>query len=288
MAGLVLGITVTSGAPSPADPPPARRMRLLVGERPGVRYGNDPGLGYATAGDATPVFTAPGPPIVLVRGERSEITVENRLSTATAVHWHGIELESYYDGVPGWTGSSGRLSPPIAPGESFIASFTPPRAGTFMYHTHLDDFRQLSSGLYGALIVVAPDAPFDPATDKVFILGRDGPDDDHAPLAVNGNSHPEPLTLAVGVAYRFRFIGITPAPRVSLALTRGGAPVTWRALAKDGAELSSAERVLTEARQQVAPGETFDFEVRFDESGDLRLEAFVSDAVRTDTDIRVR
>ena len=22
----------------------------------------------------------------------------------TSVHWHGIELQSYYDGVPGWTG----------------------------------------------------------------------------------------------------------------------------------------------------------------------------------------
>ena len=33
------------------------------------------------------------------------------------------------------------------PGRSFRARFTPPRAGTFMYHTHLNDEVQLPAGL---------------------------------------------------------------------------------------------------------------------------------------------
>jgi FtsP/CotA-like multicopper oxidase with cupredoxin domain len=45
----------------------------------------------------------PGTPLVLVRGETAAITVINRLPEATTVHWHGMELESVYDGVAGWS-----------------------------------------------------------------------------------------------------------------------------------------------------------------------------------------
>ena len=85
----------------------------------------------------------------------------NRLPEATAIHWHGMELDSYYDGVHGWSGDGQRMTPMIEPGESFIVRFTPPRAGTFMYHTHLHDNRQLTSGLYGAMLVVEPGETFD-------------------------------------------------------------------------------------------------------------------------------
>lgn len=295
MAGLVLGIIVAPRtlARTP-EPPPARRLSLLVGERPGVRYGEDPGLGYALApgGDPLPVaplFTAPGPPIVLTRGESVEITIDNRLASATSVHWHGIELESYYDGVPGWTGTAGKLSPSIEPGGSFAARFAPPRAGSFMYHTHFDDKRQLTSGLYGALIVVDPAAPFDASTDKVFVYGQNGPSERHNDsLVLNGSAHPPPLSLQVGVVYRLRLMCITSAPEVALALTRGGVPIRWRALAKDGAELSAATQTAGLAEIVLSPGETRDYEVRFDQPGDLRLEASINSEVHADTEFRVR
>ena len=82
---------------------------------------------------------------MLRRDEPVEITVVNRLREATALHWHGIELDSYYDGVHGWSGAGQQVAPMIEPGGSFVVRFTPPRAGTFIYHTHLHDFRQLSS-----------------------------------------------------------------------------------------------------------------------------------------------
>jgi manganese oxidase len=81
------------------------------------------------------------------------ITIVNGITHATSVHWHGIELESYYDGVPHFGGDSRARTPYIPPGGSFVARFSPPRAGTFAYHTHFNDFAQLSTGLYGALIV---------------------------------------------------------------------------------------------------------------------------------------
>src|SRR5262245_61665714 len=96
--------------------------------------------------------TAPGPPLVLRRGEPAEITVVNHLNEATSIHWHGLEIESYYDGVHGWSGVDGRTAPMIAPGASFVVRLAPPRTGTFIYHTHIHDYRQLSSGIYGALI----------------------------------------------------------------------------------------------------------------------------------------
>ena len=70
------------------------------------------------------------------------------------MHWHGIELESYYDGVAGFAGQGRRLAPAIGPGKTFEARFTPPRSGTFIYHTHLDDVRQQRAGLSGALLVL--------------------------------------------------------------------------------------------------------------------------------------
>ena len=53
--------------------------------------------------------------IVLTRGEPVEITLINRMTEPTAIHWHGIELDSYYDGVPGYGGQPGKITPPVDP-----------------------------------------------------------------------------------------------------------------------------------------------------------------------------
>ena len=37
---------------------------------------------------------------------------------ATSIHWHGIELESAFDGVPGWSGTSLSTTPAVEPGQS--------------------------------------------------------------------------------------------------------------------------------------------------------------------------
>ena len=44
----------------------------------------------------------------------------------------------------------------MEPGQSFIVRITPPRAGTFIYHTHWHDEAQLAGGLYGPLLVMEP------------------------------------------------------------------------------------------------------------------------------------
>jgi len=102
MAGLVLGIAVTSSKSASVAAQPLRHLRLAVGQREGVDLHGDPGLGYRLEDDLAPAdrnsagaFTAPGPPIVLTRSQPVEIAVKNQLGQATSVHWHGIELESY-------------------------------------------------------------------------------------------------------------------------------------------------------------------------------------------------
>jgi FtsP/CotA-like multicopper oxidase with cupredoxin domain len=190
------------------------------------------------------------------------------------VHWHGIELESYYDGIAGWSGTPGHIAPPILPGGSFVAKFTPPRAGTFIYHTHIDDIRQLSSGLYGAMIVLEPGQSFDPVTDKTMLLSVRGPSD-NTPILFNGSEEPGAIELKAGVKYRLRFINITPHdPRLTVSLLSGSSLVSWRAIAKDGADLPSSQATLRPARQIVSVGETYDFEFEPQSAGDLRLEIF--------------
>ena len=160
MTGLVMGILVRgrdvpSGTATLNSTP--RQLTMVMRSEP-RRFGDAPAFGFALAeGPRLPPpgpVPVPGPILVLRRGEPVEIAVVNQLPEATSIHWHGMELESYYDGVHGWSGTPGRLAPSVEPGASFVVRFTPPRAGTFIYHTHVHDNRQLTSGLYGALLVV--------------------------------------------------------------------------------------------------------------------------------------
>src|SRR3954454_16656293 len=284
MGGLVLGIHVVPGAtPAPrrsADRPP-REIRLLAQAAP-RRYGTLAGMGYVVQdGAAEPArdsIDIPGPTLVLRRDEPVRITVVNHLAEPTAVHWHGIELESFPDGVPGWSGTPARLMPAIQPGDSFVAEFVPPRAGTYIYHTHANEQLQMGSGLYGALLVVDSAHPYDPETDKVILVGGAGPADSlpqfgfESPGLVNGSGDPPPLDLKVGRTYRFRLIHMNPDWRVIFSLTSDLALARWRPVAKDGADLPPSQRVPRPAWLLTGPGETADFEFTPRARGDLRLE----------------
>ena len=281
MAGLVMGITVlpseTGIAQQSKTAGPVHSLDLVASELPGL-FGSNPGMAFAipTATGGKP--TIPGPPIVLTQGQPSEIRVVNRLSEALAVHWHGIELESYYDGVPGLSGSGTHLLPPIPPGESFVAQLTPPRAGTFIYHTHIDDLKQLSSGLYGPLIVLRPGEKFDPESDRVLVLSKAGPGE--TPVWLNGSQVPNLGSFRVGQTYRLRIINILPDnPPMEVRLEAAGGPAKWRPLAKDGADLPAGQRGLRDAQQTLSIGETYDFEFRPEAAGQLTLYALRPQAV---------
>jgi FtsP/CotA-like multicopper oxidase with cupredoxin domain len=267
MAGLILGVTVTGDdPPDPVPAAPPRRLTLRMAEASPDVEGR-PVAGFALSeGDGAAPAESPGPTVVLRRGEPVEITLENGLREATAIHWHGIELASYYDGVHGFSGIGPRQTPMIAPGERFVVRFTPLRAGTFIYHTHLHDHRQLSSGLYGGLVVVEPGETFDPDTDHVLVLGRSGLTsgvlaipDGASPAVLNGLRAPR-FVWAAGRRHRLRLVNITPDDLFDVSLHTAAGPAQWTLVAKDGASLP-AEAPARPARQVIAVGETYDLVV---------------------------
>jgi FtsP/CotA-like multicopper oxidase with cupredoxin domain len=272
MGGLVLGIDVRPPRGWKPSEGARRTLRLLVqsDSTPGDKTRR---FGYALQeGDGAPQPGAvghPGPAIVLYRGEPTRIWIVNHTPEMTQVHWHGIELESPFDGVAGVSGTVGATEPPIMPGDSFEVRMTPPRGGAFMYHTHINDIRQQSHGLYGALVVLDSGAVFNPDTDRVFITG-DGPD--YLP-ELNGTRSPAPLTLRTGVQYRFRLMNVTlGAPGLKFSLVRGGAPVLWTPLGKDGYRIPAWQAEPRRAEQAVSIGETYDFAVQSADSGAAALE----------------
>jgi FtsP/CotA-like multicopper oxidase with cupredoxin domain len=207
---------------------------------------------------------------VLTRGDPVAIRVVNKLNEPTAIHWHGIELESYFDGVPGWGGDERQTTPMVLPGESFEARFTPPRAGTFIYHTHMKDLAQLSSGLYGPIIVLPPGEKFNSETDKIFVASRNGIRDD-GQLLLNGISQPPAVEWKAGTDYRLRIINIGNNNTMKVTVTRDGKPVEWQHIAKDGADLPAGQAVTTPADLTFFPGETYDFRLRPDAGADLQF-----------------
>jgi len=214
-----------------------------------------------------------GPPLVLTRGEQVSIMVHNRAPEPASIHWHGMELASYYDGVAGFSGIRPQLAPAIAPGDSFEVRFAPPRAGTFIYHAHANEKRQQRAGVVGALLVVDP-ARYDSTRDIAVLISSpsDSTDEERAVL-INGALTPVAPVLRRATAHRLRLINITTGrPRLRVELWQDSTMVTWRPLAKDGADLPAARRVVRPAQLSLSIGETADFEFFPTAAGEYRLE----------------
>jgi manganese oxidase len=282
MGGLVLGITVGGGNESakPAVWHAERKLQLTLDERVGVqpRYALQL-RDLAQSPSPSPESTTPqliGPPIVLTRDQPVEIELVNRSEQPTAIHWHGIELESYYDGVAGWTGTAQQTTPAINPGESFLVRMAPPRAGTFIYHTHWHDQDQLENGIYGPLIVLPTGQNFDFTFDKTFLFSLGTFEPFGSVVLVNGHPQPAPLRLETGIRYRFRLINISPSnSRLRASLRKAGTPVQWRIIAKDGADLPPATATMQTAELGITVGETYDFEYEASTPQELALEVYL-------------
>jgi FtsP/CotA-like multicopper oxidase with cupredoxin domain len=276
MAGLITGITVRPppGGEAP-DERPVRRIDLWTGQRPDV-YDGQPELAFVVQDGAAPPprdsTRVPGSPLVLTRGEPTEIVVHNRLDFPLSVHWHGLELRSLYDGVGGWSGRPGATRPPIPPGDSARVIIAPVRAGTFMYHTHGEPGHELSQGLYGPFLVLEPGEVWNRDADRVFTLASRGARQDLVPPAINGRTTTTPERFEPGRTYRLRFIHISADDFKRARLLKDGQPVAWVPLAKDGAELPHPLQVPDTASIGLGVGETYDVAWTADEPGVYMLE----------------
>jgi FtsP/CotA-like multicopper oxidase with cupredoxin domain len=203
--------------------------------------------------------SVPGPTLRARKGDTMIVKVKNDLKESTVIHWHGIELPSEMDGTDS-------VQRPIAPGEEFEYRFIVPDAGTFWYHSHQNEAKQMERGMYGALIV---EEETELVTDHERVLmiddmkltshnefkrgnsvsrwierhdGREG-----NALLINGKENYQ-IQMNAGQTERWRFINSSSARYFRLFL--GGK--TFRLIATDGGLLEYPVE-LTEL--MIVPGE---------------------------------
>ncbi|MBS1520654.1 MAG: multicopper oxidase domain-containing protein [Bacteroidetes bacterium] len=106
----------------------------------------------------------PGPTLYFTEGDSAVIHIKNEMKVASSIHWHGVLIPNYYDGVPYLS------TPPIAPGKTFTVRFHLRQTGTYWYHSH--SMFQEQSGLYGA-IVIYPKKPVRHYDKEIVLLLSD-------------------------------------------------------------------------------------------------------------------
>ena len=192
----------------------------------------------------------PGPTISVTVGDHVRITINNHFPKATAIHWHGLEVPSNQDGVPG-IGMQ-----PIQPGQSYTYDFsiTNDDIGTHWYHSHYDDLEQDAGGLYGAFLV--DPQPGTPQAARVIkadvayneFIGMLG-----SYYVINGKSFPDtqPIQVKHGQTVHLRLFGADTAMTHPMHLHGG----FFNLVAQDGHLFPQPQQMDTIA---VAPGQTFD------------------------------
>ena len=87
----------------------------------------------------------PAPVLYFKEGNQAVIHVTNKMDRESSIHWHGILLPNFQDGVPYLT------TPPIPPGKTHTFTFPLRHSGTYWYHSHTG--LQEQRGLYGAIVI---------------------------------------------------------------------------------------------------------------------------------------
>jgi CopA family copper-resistance protein len=104
----------------------------------------------------------PGPTLEFTEGEYAVIYVKNEMSVETSIHWHGLLLPNFYDGVPYLN------TPPIEPGQTQKYEFPIKQSGTYWYHSHT--MLQEQSGVYGSILIKPKQQTLDYDKELVLLL----------------------------------------------------------------------------------------------------------------------
>ena len=104
----------------------------------------------------------PAPTLYFEEGKKAIVYVTNKMDVETSVHWHGILLPNFQDGVPYLT------TPPIKPGKTHKFEFTLRQSGTYWYHSHTG--LQEQRGIYGAIVVTPKKKKHTYDHDLVLVL----------------------------------------------------------------------------------------------------------------------
>ena len=219
----------------------------------------------------------PGP-LIRVR-QRATIVVRfhNRIDLPSTVHWHGLRHDNRDDGVPGLTQAE------VAPGASYSYHVRFPDAGVYWYHPHVREDIEQAMGLFGNMLVDAPERdyyapankeqalvlddllinadtliPFGKESESFALMGRVG-----NVLTVNGETRYR-LAAHKGDVVRFYLTNVSSARTYNLSF--GNARM--KIVAGDVSRFEHEEWVPSVV---LAPAERYVVEVRFDKPGRYTL-----------------
>jgi suppressor of ftsI len=220
----------------------------------------------------------PGPLLRVPQGAKVVVRFHNRLPMPSTVHWHGLRLDSRFDGVPGLS------QPEVEPGQRFEYHLVFPDGGIFWYHPHVREDIQQDLGLYGNIFVSSTRADaWGPVHREEFLLlddllvgedglvpwGRDEPT--HAAMGRFGNlllvnGEPE-WTLAVhrGEVVRFFLTNVSNTRTFNLSFGAGAR------LKVVGSDVSNFARAMWAESVVIGPAERYVVEVRFDRPGTVAM-----------------
>jgi suppressor of ftsI len=219
----------------------------------------------------------PGPLIRVPQNATITVRFHNRIDLESTVHWHGVRLDNRNDGVPGLTQVA------VTPGGDFVYTVHFPDAGIYWYHPHVREDVEQALGLFGNIIVDAPETDYySPANsehtlvlddllvngDTLIPFGKEGPDFALMGrvgnvLLVNGESG-YTLRARRGEVVRFFLTNVSNSRTWNVSF--GGAPI--KVIASDVSRFEREERV---ASVVLAPAERYVVEVKFDRPGRYAL-----------------
>lgn len=145
----------TNGKDRKEEGRPVKEYNLTIEE-------NKMTLGDVTAKAMTINGSIPGPVLEFEEGDLAIINVTNKMDEETSVHWHGLILPNFYDGVPYLN------TPPIEPGTTFQYRIPINQSGTYWYHSHT--MLQEQKGVYGSIIIHPKEKTLEYDKDLVVML----------------------------------------------------------------------------------------------------------------------
>ncbi len=145
----------TNGNDRNEDGRPVKEYNLTIEQ-------NEMTLGGVRAKAMTINGSIPGPVLEFNVGDLAIINVTNKMDEETSVHWHGIILPNFFDGVPYLT------TPPIKPGATFQYRIPVNQSGTYWYHSHT--MLQEQKGVYGPIVIQPKEKTVEYDKDLVVVL----------------------------------------------------------------------------------------------------------------------
>ncbi len=275
--------TDAAGLPTARETP---RVAVSDGETTTLRIAPiAKGLGDTTLRMLAYNGSVPGPLLEVSEGSEIAVDVENHGDVPATVHWHGLRLDSRYDGTH-------ETQEPIPVGGSFRYRLEFPDPGIYWYHPHVRQDYGQELGLYGTILVKPADPDYWPPAHRELvvtlddILVEDGQivpfdrdETTHAAMGRYGNhmlvnGQPElALSADAGEVVRFYLVNTANA-RVFNVGMRGA---TMKLVGGDSGGIEHEQFVES---VMLAPSERAVVDVRFDTAGEAVLEHRSPDATR--------